>query len=100
MKSFVSRLLGRAAGRPAGINPAARRPVRPQLEVLEGRLAPATFTVTNTNNLGAGSFRQALSDANAAAGADVIAFNIPGSGVKTIPLTSPLGAVTGTVTID
>lgn len=44
----------------------------------------ATFTVTNTNDTGIGSFRQALLDANTAAGLDTIVFNIPGAGVHTI----------------
>ena len=44
----------------------------------------ATFTVTNTNDSGAGSLRQAILDANANPGLDTIAFNIPGSGVHTI----------------
>ncbi len=47
-------------------------------------LAAATFTVTNTNDSGAGSLRQAILDANANPGDDTIAFNIPGSGVQTI----------------
>lgn len=48
----------------------------------------ATFTVTNTNDSGAGSLRQAMTDASAAAGVDTIAFNIAGGGVKKIaPLT-------------
>ena len=37
----------------------------------------ATFTVTNTNNSGVGSLRQAILDANATTGADTINFNIP-----------------------
>ncbi|MEP6923260.1 MAG: hypothetical protein ABI954_02240, partial [Pyrinomonadaceae bacterium] len=37
--------------------------------------AAATFTVTNTNDTGAGSLRQAILDANAAAGDDIIAFD-------------------------
>ncbi len=37
----------------------------------------ATFTVTNTDDAGPGSLRQAIEDANAAAGADVIQFQIP-----------------------
>ena len=40
----------------------------------------ATFTVTNTNDSGGGSLRQAILDANTAAGADTIDFNIPGTG--------------------
>ncbi len=35
-----------------------------------------TFTVTNTNDAGAGSLRQAILDANALAGSDTIQFNI------------------------
>jgi VCBS repeat-containing protein len=60
----------------------------------------ATFTVTNTNDSGAGSLRQALLDANSTVGADTISFAIPGAGVKTILPTSALPAVTERVTID
>ena len=60
----------------------------------------AAFTVTNTNNLGAGSLRQAILDANSLAGADTITFNIPGTGTHTIAPTSALPAITDTVTID
>src|SRR4029079_12025230 len=50
----------------------------------------ATFTVTNINDSGAGSLRQAITDANAAGGADTIEFNIVGSGVHTIvPASAP-----------
>jgi hypothetical protein len=65
-------------------------------------LAAATFTVTNTNDSGAGSLRQAILDANANSGADTIAFNIPGSGVQTIALSSslPLASATGGLTVD
>ena len=37
----------------------------------------ATYTVTNTNNSGAGSLRQAILDANGTAQPDTIIFNIP-----------------------
>jgi len=63
-------------------------------------VAAATFTVTNTNDSGAGSLRQAILDANASAGVDVIAFGVPGGGVHTITSTSPLPAITDAVTID
>jgi hypothetical protein len=43
-----------------------------------------TYTVTTTADSGAGSLRQAITDANGNAGADTIAFNIVGSGVHTI----------------
>ncbi len=60
----------------------------------------ATFTVTNTNNSGAGSLRQAILDANANAGADIITFNISPGGVQTIAPTSALPTISGPVTID
>ena len=62
----------------------------------------ATFTVTNANDSGPGSLRQAIFDANAAPGADAIAFNIPGAGVHTVSPLSPLLALTDDagVTID
>ena len=63
-------------------------------------LAAATFTVTNTNDSGAGSLRQAILDANANAGLDTIAFNIPGAGVHTITPATPLDTITDPVTID
>ena len=63
-------------------------------------MAAATFTVTNTNDSGAGSLRQAILDANASAGADLIEFNIPGAGVHTIMPASELPWITGAATID
>ena len=60
----------------------------------------ATYTVTNTANSGAGSLRQAILDANANPGADLIVFNIAGSGIHTIAPTSALPNITGQVTID
>ena len=60
----------------------------------------ATFTVTNTNDSGAGSLRQAILDANANPGTDTIEFNIPGAGVHTITPSQALPAATETVTID
>ncbi len=71
------------------------------LAVLAPLAAPAaTFTVTSVNDSGAGSLRQAILDANAAAGADTIGFNITGSGVHTLTPASALPAITGPVTID
>jgi parallel beta-helix repeat protein len=61
--------------------------------------AAATFTVTNTNDSGAASLRQAILDANAAAGIDTIAFSI-GSGPQLIALNTLLPPVTDTAIID
>lgn len=59
----------------------------------------ATIPVTNTNDSGTGSLRQAIINANATAASDDITFNIPGSGVKTIVLASFLPNITNPVNI-
>jgi len=59
-----------------------------------------TFNVTNTSDSGAGSLRQAILDANTAAGPDSIAFNITGSGVHTIAPATALPSITSPVTIN
>jgi len=62
----------------------------------------STFIVSNTNDAGPGSLRQAILEANAAPGADRIVFKISGSGVHTIGPLSPLPPLTDDagVTID
>jgi hypothetical protein len=62
-------------------------------------LMAATFLVTNTDDSGPGSLRQAILDANANTNADDIAFLIPGGGVHTINLASALPNISH-VTID
>ena len=57
----------------------------------------ATFTVTNTNDSGVGSLRQAVIDANTAAGADTIVFQAGVAG--TVTLTTGQIPVTDSVTI-
>ncbi len=60
-----------------------------------------TYTVSNTDNSGTGSLKQAITDANNNPGLDTIQFAIPGcSGVCTIQLTSPLTMIVGPVIID
>ena len=59
-----------------------------------------TFTVTTTNDSGAGSLRQAILDANTNAGADTIVFQISGTKPFTLSLTSALPAVSDPLTID
>jgi len=67
---------------------------------IAGAARAATFTVTTAADSGAGSLRQAILDANGAAGADSIAFNIAGSGVHQIILATALPAISSPVTID
>ncbi len=97
-----------------------RKRTRLQLEVLEDRTTPATITVTtaaDTNSgTGAVSLRDAITaiDQGSAAGYanisgqspgtfgvnDTINFNIPGSGVQTISVTSALPQITRSMTIN
>lgn len=65
--------------------------------------APATFSVTNTNDSGPGSLRQAIIDANEnnnPGDTDTIEFNIPGSDVHTITLSSQLPDISEKVFFD
>jgi titin len=83
----------------------SRRRVRsrhflPLVETLEGRWVPSTFLVTTTDDTSAGSLRQAILDANATPGTNEIVFAVGDGGPQTIRPTSPLPAVTHTVTID
>lgn len=73
---FLAGLLAAAAGSPA-----------------------ATFTVTNTNNSGVGSLRQAILDANANPGADTILFDAALSG-QTIPVSGLMAIGSGGLTIS
>ncbi len=79
------------------------------LVVLDGRggapralvtKAASTFTVTNTNDSGPGSLRQAILDANVFTGADLISFAIPGAGLHTIAPLTQLPLINDPVTID
>ncbi len=59
------------------------------------------YIVTNTNDSGPGSFREAILDANANAGTrDTIAFNIAGACPQTITPNSSPPTITDPVTID
>ena len=77
------RLAAQTVGLPIGISNGISNP----FEIL-----PPPFEVTNTNDSGAGSLRQAILNANNAIGA-TISFNIPGAGPHTI---SPLTELPGT----
>jgi len=60
----------------------------------------ATFMVTTTNDSGAGSLRQAITNANATLGPNIINFNISGTKPFTIFPLSALPAITNSMTID
>jgi hypothetical protein len=64
--------------------------------------AQTTYTVTNTNDSGPGSLRQAMNDANDASGtpADVIAFDISGSGPHVIQPQTALPTLSDPVKVD
>jgi titin len=85
---FFNRRSPRSSSRPN----TARR-AHPRLESLEDRLVPA-FIVNTTADSGPGSLRQAILDANASAGFDSILFKLPGTGLHTIAVASPLPALT------
>lgn len=58
----------------------------------------ATFTVTNTNDSGPGSLRQAILDANASGASSTITFNLPLS--RTIAVASALPQINVPIAID
>jgi parallel beta-helix repeat protein len=60
----------------------------------------ATFTVTNNNNSGAGSFRQALLDANTTSGTDTIVFNVAPGGIQTVTVFTDLPRIAEPVIVD
>jgi Domain of unknown function (DUF4347)/Bacterial Ig-like domain/Putative Ig domain/RTX calcium-binding nonapeptide repeat (4 copies) len=63
-------------------------------------IAANDFVVTNTNDSGEGSLRQAILNINASASGGTIAFAIPGAGVQTISITTALPTITKPVIID
>jgi hypothetical protein len=60
----------------------------------------STYTVVNTSDSGAGSLRQAMTDANATCGSNVIEFAIPGAGPHTIALSSSLPAISCSLAVN
>jgi hypothetical protein len=110
MSPWISRLFStirRGASASAGRRAKRAPQRRPQIEVLEDRMVPSTFTVTNPDdsvvpNLQgpAGSLRRAIYAANAAPGLPVhINFALPAAN-KDIRLRSNLPLITHAVEID
>ena len=66
---------------------------------LVSKLRGVPIVVTTNADAGPGSLRQAILDANAAAGADLITFNLP-AGSTSIALASQLPTITEALTID
>ncbi|MES2708099.1 MAG: Calx-beta domain-containing protein [Verrucomicrobiota bacterium] len=65
------------------------------------RSTAAQFAVTTFADSGPGSLRQAILDANAAAGGDTVVFSIPGGGTTPVlNLTGKLPEVTGPLAMD
>lgn len=78
----------------------ASRSARPQLEGFEDRQLLSTFLVTTPTDVGPGSLRQAILDANASPGQDTVAFQIGAGGPQTILPNSALPVVTDPVVLD
>src|SRR5437762_9370279 len=57
--------------------------IRPRLEWMEHRTLLSTFAVSNTDDSGPGSLRQAILDADTGTGSNTIDFAISGAGVHT-----------------
>src|ERR1700679_217320 len=74
----------------------ARRTPALAVEALEERILLTAYTVSNLNDHGSGSLRQAILNANLHLGSDTINFTVAG----TINLASALPFVSGTVNID
>lgn len=74
-------------------------PDRGALEASLGVVSPV-LTVTNTNDSGAGSLRQALIDANAGSNLNTVRFNIPGTCPRVITLASLLPTIEHPLAIE
>ncbi|HEY1381314.1 MAG TPA: right-handed parallel beta-helix repeat-containing protein, partial [Gemmataceae bacterium] len=104
MSRLIRRLFARPATRPASRQP---RPVRRAADLrarllvqgLEDRTVPAAFTVTTAADGGAGSLRDAITQANATTAADTINFSALFNSAQTISLLTALPTIVNPVTI-
>ena len=99
-KGFASHLLRRRRQFPSDELQIRRRRRVNMIETLEIRALLSTFTVTSTANSGAGTLRQAMTDAEANAGADTIGFSIGGVGPHVINLSTSLPNISQPLVID
>lgn len=102
MRHFHPQSLGRAMLRGlahrlrSDVKENRTRKSRLRVESLEDRTTPTQYLVSNTNDAGGGSLRQAITDANTAPGADEIIFDAGGvfGSAQTISLLSALPQIT------
>ena len=95
---WIGRLVARAGQRRLKPSQRRRRSRRLAAEPLEDRWMLAVFTVSNLDDAGAGSLRQAIFDANGSAGADTVEFQAALAG--TIALSTGEMAITEALVID
>src|SRR2546421_1109647 len=81
--------------------PTFNAPASGDCEALESRVLLTTFTVTSAADLGPGTLRQAIINANQNRGNDAIVFAIPGAGVHRITVgPTPFPGLDEGVTLD
>ncbi len=91
----------RAPGGPPRSDRDRLRSRRPRFDKLEDRRLLAAHPVTTTNDAGAGSFRQAIIDANLdATTPDIITFQLSGNGFQTFAPSAPYPSLDRTITVD
>src|SRR5262249_18647065 len=79
---------------------AASHRARLMLQSLEDRRVPATYTVSNNADSGAGSLRQAITDANNNPGTDSIVFSSLFNSPQPIDLLTELPAISDDVSVN